>query len=299
MSDQPYDSYHSRMESPVDGVPWRVVSLVPALTETLFDLDLGDRLIAITNYCVRPANKVESVARVGGTRHPDISRIIAMQPDLVLMNDEVNRHVDAKALQAAGVAVWVTSSRTVFDVLNLLWNIMDVFDHPAMVPRVREIERAYDYTIGTSRIQEPVRVFVPLWRDPWITFNKETYAHDVLRVCGGYNICADQTRRLLLEADADQATRWPDDDDPRLAGMDRRFPQVSLDDVTAAQPDVILLPDEPYAFTGDDVDRLYALDVPAAHTGRVHTIDGSLLTWHGTRVTYALRDLPTLLMEES
>lgn len=298
MNDHTGDQYHARMESPVNTVPRRVVSLVPSLTESLFDLDLGDRLIAITDYCVHPANRVESLVRVGGTKNPDTDRIIAMQPDLVLMNDEENRRADAEALQAADITLWVTGPRTVFDVLNLLWNIMDVFDHPTMVPRVREIERAYDYTLGASRTQNPVRVFAPIWRDPWMTFNKDTYPHDVLRVCGAANVFADRERRFPLEADLGQTRAWADDD-PRIAGRDRRYPRITLDEVVEAQPDVILLPDEPYAFTEADADALRALDVPAARTQRIHTVDGSLLTWHGTRVAYALRDLPALLMKES
>jgi len=179
-----------------------------------------------------------------------------------------------------------------------LWNIMDVFDHPVMVPRVREIERAYDYTFGASRTQNPVRVFVPIWRNPWMTCNKDTYTHDVLRVCGATNVFAERERRFPLEADLGQTPAWADDD-PRIAGRDRRYPRITLDEVVEAQPDVILLPDEPYSFTEAAADTLRALDVPAAHTERIHIVDGSLLTWHGTRVAYALRDLPALLMKES
>lgn len=286
-------SYRQRRESPVEGVPQRVVSLVPSLTESLFDLDLGDRLIAITDYCTRPAGRVDALPKVGGTKNPDIARIISLRPDLVLLNDEENRREDAGALQAAGVPIWVTGPRTVFEALNLLWTLMDVFDHPVMVPRVREIERAYDYSLAASRAAEPVRVFVPIWRDPWMTFNRDTYMHDLLRVCGALNVFADRERRFPLAADLGQAEPLPDDD-PRVAGRDRRYPRITLDEVVAAQPDMVILPDEPYLFSDADADELRALDIPAAHHGRIVHIDGSLLTWHGTRVAYALRDLPSL-----
>lgn len=286
--------FERRDESPVDFVPRRVVSLVPSLTESLFDLDLGDRLIARTVYCTRPTEQVGRLPQIGGTKNPDIAQIIALEPDLVLMNDEENRREDAEVLAEAGIPLWVTGPRTVFEALNVLWAIMRVFDHPVMIPRVRELERAYDYSEAASSSGSPLRVFVPIWRDPWMTFNDQTYPHDLLRVCGGANVFAERVRQFPLEADLGEVTPLPDDD-PRVMGRDRRYPRITLAEVEAAQPDVILLPDEPYAFGPSDVADLRALDVPAVHHDRIILIDGSLLMWHGTRVGYALRDLPPLL----
>jgi ABC-type Fe3+-hydroxamate transport system substrate-binding protein len=272
MSDSSLDhdplTYHSSIESPVDYVPRWVVSLVPSLTESLFDLDLGDRLIAISDDCKYPADGVQLLSRVGGPQSPDLDRIISLQPDLVLLNDDENRIEDIDALRAADMPVWITGPRTVFDALNVLWSIMDIFDHPAMVPRVREIERAYDYTNGASRAQTSVRVFAPLASDPWMTFNASAFSHDLLRVCGGQNVFAD---------------------------AEDCYPEVSLDEIEAAQPDVMLVP----VALEPEVAQLYTLDVPAAHNERIYAIDGTLLTWHGTRIAFALRDVPALLMEES
>lgn len=253
----------------LDYPPRRVISLVPSLTESLFDLGLGDRLIAVTDYCTRPAAGVSTLPKVGGTKTPVLERIIALHPDLVMMNDEENRREDAEALHKAGVPLWITGPRTVQDVLNLLWQIMEVFDYAVMAARVREIERVYDVTRLAAEASKAVRVFVPIWRDPWMTFNADTYAHDVLRVCGGYNV---------------------------FAGSTLRYPSVTLDEVVAAQPEMILLPDEPYPFSDADVAEFTGLEIPAARLGHIYRLDGSLLTWHGTRVAYALRDLPGLLM---
>lgn len=263
-------AYFSGLEVPVDHPPQRVVSLVPSLTESLFDLDLGDRLIAVSADCIYPADKVGSLLHVGGTRSPDMTRIIELQPDLVLFSQEENRPTDAEALQAAHIPVWITNVRSVFDTLNVLWNLMDVFDHPAMIPRVREIERAYDYALGASRAQTPVRVFVPLSRDPWTTFNADTYAHDVLRVCGGENV---------------------------FGGKTTCYPPVTLADVIEAQPEMVLLAGGPYPFSEPDAALFRTLDIPAAYNGQIVLIDGTLLTWHGTRVAFALRDLPVLFLK--
>ena len=276
--------------------PQRVVSLVPSVTESLFDLDLGDRLIGRTDYCIYPAGQVERVPTLGGTKNPDIQRIIELQPDLVILNREENRRQDAEALQAAGIPIWATHPRTVQDALNLLWEMMNLFDHPKMVARVRLIEYTFDWVQGVSLAHEdePTKVFVPIWLNPLMTFNADTYIHDLLRVCGGTNIFADRERLYPLAADLGQAEAWPEDD-PRWQGRDVRYPRVTWEEVVAHQPDVILLPSEPYAFDEDDLPLFERLDVPAARNGRIHLVDGSLLTWHGTRLAYALEVLPKLI----
>lgn len=254
---------------PVDIPPRRVVSLAPNLTETLLDLDLGDRLIAVTDVCAAPAKGVKSWTRIGGVRQPNIEHIIALQPDLVLANTDDNRQADLDALRAAGLPVWGIGPRSVFDVLNLLWDLMHVFDHAVMVPRVREIERAAEYTQAAAAAA-PVRVLALLTCEPWTTFNRDAYAHDVLRVCGGENVFGDHPARL---------------------------PSVTPGEVEDAQPDLVLLPDDPALCSNSDEAAIRALDIPAVKDDRIYRLDHTLLTWQGTRLAYALRDLPPLLAE--
>jgi ABC-type Fe3+-hydroxamate transport system substrate-binding protein len=287
-------AYTYRMEKPVDYVPQRVVSLVPSVTESLFDLNIGSRVIGVTDYCTRPAEAVQRLPKVGGTKNPNVESIITLRPDLVIMNREENRKADAEALQAAGIPVWVTHPNTVREALDLLWTIMDLFEEPSMVPRVRLIEITYEWTRGVTAEQPPKRVFVPIWRDPWMTFNRDTYMHDLLYTCGAENVFADRERRFPLAADLGHAEPLHTDD-PRLMERDTRYPRIKLDEVVAAQPEIVLLPDEPFVFTQADADEIARLDIPAAKNGQIHLVDGSLLTWHGTRIAYALRDLPPLL----
>lgn len=259
------------LEAPeLASAPQRIISLVPSLTESLFELALGERVIAVTDYCVHPAQKVASLPRIGGTKNPNVKQIIDMKPDLVFANKEENRRKDVEALQAAGIPVWITYPRTVQDVFNLLWEVMEVCEETSMVPRVRHIEQLYDWVAGISRAKEDeeCRVFVPIWKDPYMSFNTDTYIHDLLRVCGGTNV---------------------------FAGASDRYPRVTLDAVAAAAPDIVLLPSEPYGFTEQDIPVFEAMDIPAAWHKRIRLVDGSLLTWHGTRVAHALSILPELL----
>lgn len=279
--DSPEEAYIERYEmpAPVDRPPKRVVSLVPSLTESLFDLNLGERLVGVTNYCIYPREGVASLPKVGGTKNPNIDTIIALDPDLVIFNQEENRKEDADALQAADIPIWVTHPQTVQEALNLLWEILSIFDEPSseVGERVRWLERQVDWTAGAAAIVETEgatpSVFVPIWVDPWMTFTEQTYIHDVLRICGGRNVFASLGKGERGE----------------------RYPHITLDEVVEAQPEIVLLPDEPYKFTHEHADQIAQLDIPAAHEGRIHLVEGSLLTWHGTRLAYTLRDIPPLL----
>ena len=290
-------TYVYSMEAPVTKPPRRVVSLVPSVTESLFDLNLGDRLVGVTDYCIYPETGVANLPRIGGTKNPDIKRIVDLAPDLVIANQEENRKEDVLALHDAGIPVWVTFPRTVADAFNLLWNIMHVFDEPAMVPRIRLMEQTMDWIwrISEKKLEDkPFHVFVPIWLDPLMTFNADTYAHDLLRICGGVNVFADRDRHYPLKADLGEAEPLSVDD-PRVAGRDTRYPRVTMEEVAAAQPDMILLPSEPFQFTEEHVSLFAALDTPASRNGQILLVDGSLLTWHGTRLAYALDRLPGLL----
>lgn len=288
----------SWLVAPIETAPQRVVSLVPSVTESLFELNLGTRVVGITDYCIYPADAVAALPKIGGTKNPDVTRILTLQPDLVIANREENRKEDVEALQAAGVPVWVTFPKTVEDTINLLWAMMDLFGETSMVPRVRLIDYTYDWVRGIVQQREDrgetlSRVFVPIWFDPLMTFNADTYSHNLLQACGAVNVFADRERRYPLKADLGQAEAYAPDD-ARVQGRDTRYPRVTLEEVIAAQPDIILLPSEPYAFSAKDLPFFQALDVPAARNRQIHLIDGSLLTWPGTRIARAFEALPAL-----
>ncbi|MEQ8677494.1 MAG: helical backbone metal receptor [Aggregatilineales bacterium] len=289
-------TYGVERNFPIDSPPERVVSLVPSMTETLFDLGVGTTVIGRTDFCVHPAGKVDSIPSVGGTKNPDVNRIIALKPDMVIVNQEENRKEDVLALEAANIPVWVTFPKTVQDVLNLLWDIMDLFDETAMSARVRLIESTFDWLQGISLANEEdlPRVFAPIWLDPLMTFNADTYIHDLLLICGGRNVFAERERRFPLGADLGTKSQY-EKDDSRIKDADTRYPRITMDEVVKSQPDIILLPSEPYAFTEADIALFADLDVPAAHNKRIFLVDGSHLSWHGTRIAYAFDTIPALL----
>lgn len=249
--------------------PRRIVSLVPSLTESIFALGLGERVVGVTEWCVHPAEAVAKLPKVGGTKNPDLSAVLALAPDLVIANQEENRRRDVERLEAAGIAVWLTYPRTVAEGARLLAELAEL-GAPAEARRsvvepvlaaVAEAERA--------RPAEAVPVLCPIWRDPWMVVGADTYAHDLLTLSGGRNVFASL--------------------------RERRYPRVTLDEIVAAAPEVVLLPDEPYAFGAADAAELRRLPLPAARSGRIHLIDGTWVSWYGPRVARALPALRHLL----
>jgi len=278
--------------------PSRVVSLVPSMTESLFDLGAGEALVGVTDYCRPPEEAEASLKRVGGTKSPRVAEILALKPDLVIANQEENSREAVEALEAGGAKVWVTFPRSVDEAIAILWVLIRLFDIPNAGSKVRTLEVTLDWQMRAAQAADPVRVFCPIWQGVtgkgvlwWMTFNSETYAHDVLARCGGMNIFAQRARRYPLEADLGEGEAEDS------GGRDTRYPRLTPEEVADAAPEVVLIPDEPFAFSQDDEMRLRSLlaETPAAQANRVHRLDGSLLTWHGTRLARALAEVPNCL----
>jgi len=280
--------------------PKRVVSLIPSMTESLFDLGVGDRVVGVTDHCTPPEEDQLRLQRVGGTKRPNLEAVRILRPDLVIANQEENSEDSVIALSESGLTVWLTFPKSTVDVLDLLWTIIKVFKLSEQVPLVETLARTLDWTEKATTARLSIPTFVPIWQGekedigPWfMTFNYQTYANDVLAKVGGMNVFTARERRYPLEADL--GTAEPEDAGER----DTRYPRVIIEEVIESKPDVILLPNEPYAFEESHKSQIeeWLADTPAVESGRVHLIDGSLLTWHGTRLAKAVAELPTYLRE--
>ncbi len=271
----------------------RVVSLVPSETEAVALLGLGHRLVGRTDYCVCPAEVAASVPSVGGTKDARLADIVALSPDLVLVNQEENTPALVEGLVARGIPVHLSFPKTVSEAVTLQGDLalllgLDPNRHPTLV-RLREAVAEAEGRRATVR---PVRVFCPIWMDPLMTIHADTYISDVLDLCGGVNVFADRPRRYPLAADLGRAPAW---DSARVGLRDTRYPRVTLDEVVALQPEVVVLPDEPHPFTEADAAVFRGLDIPAARTGRVHRTDGKDLCWYSPRLLDALARVADLL----
>lgn len=211
----------------------RVISLVPSVTETL--LAWGVAPVAVTRFCEAPG-----LPTVGGTKNPDLAAIVALRPDVVFMDKEENRAPDAASLAGAGVRVVATAVRSVSDVPPALALLADAagVEPPAEPPRaeVRVPDR-------------PARVFVPIWRRPWMTVGAQTYGSSLLSASGFDNIFSPEA-------------------DP--------YPTVDLSEAAARRPSAVLAPSEPYEFKEKHRPEL-------EQVAPVVFVDGRDLFWWGVR----------------
>lgn len=200
----------------------RVVSLVPSVTETL--IAFGVTPVGCTRFCEQPGLRA-----VGGTKDPDVAAIVAMEPDLVVVNDEENRREDADALVRAGITVHSMSPRSVGEVGAALEDLAAVIGCPA--PRV-ELPVAQP-TRGTA--------VAMIWRRPWMTQRADTYGSSVLEHLGWSN--------------------------PFGHGADR-YPTIELADLAREAPDLVVLPSEPYPFAPRHLSEI-SRDIPGTRVGLV------------------------------
>ena len=247
--------------------PERIISLVPSLTEALFAFGVGPRVVGRTRYCLWPVRAVGKVPTVGGTKKVDVVRLLDLEPDLVVAVKEENSRENVEKIQAAGVPVFVGAPESVEGAIWLLRELARAIEAPQAESVLHPIERVYDRLRERTKRMNSRRVFVPIWKNPYMSVGSDTYAHDVLVTCGAENVCAGSTR----------------------------YPVFTLEEVEAAQPEIVLLPDEPYPFCAEDLEEFYALDIPAAHEDRIFLVDGKLLTWYGPRMASSLTQLAALL----
>jgi len=223
----------------------RVVSLVPSLTESVAATAPG-LLVGATDWCTHPAGL--DVARIGGTKNPRIADVLDLHPDVVVANDEENRPVDLDALRAAGVAVWVTAPTTVTESIRSLDRMLRFgcrLDRPAWLDAA---EQAWA-ELRPLPTQRPA--VVPIWRRPWMALGRDTFAGDMLSRLGVANV---------------------------LRSHSERYPRIELDELPPY--DLVVLPDEPYAFGPDDG--------PEAFAGKEsRCVSGRHLTWYGPSLVEA------------
>lgn len=243
---RPRDDLGNRVAVPL--VVGRVVSLVPSLTEAV--ASCAPRiLVGATNWCSHPGDL--AVTRIGGTKNPDVARIVSLAPDVVIANEEENRPADLDALRAAGLAVWVTRIQDLPGALASLDALLTV---ACRLPGPAWLDAA---AAAWARLPEPLATgrtaVVPIWRRPWMVLGRDTFAGDLLGRLGVDNV---------------------------YAGHGERYPRIGIDQIRGSGADLVVLPDEPYRFSASDGPEAFPGDSTALVSGR-H------LTWYGPSLTEA------------
>ncbi|MGE0398420.1 MAG: helical backbone metal receptor [Kofleriaceae bacterium] len=259
--------------------PQRIVSLVPSDTHSVIALGAADRLVGRTTYCESP--EAAAVPTVGGTKNVDVDAVLALAPQLVIANQEENSRPALEAL-AARVPVLVSLPRRVPDGVAHLARLARILGVGDREPARRLIKRGYQLA-GSAQARR--KAFIPIWMDPLMTINADTFGSDVLAHVGIANVFGDRLRLYPLAADLGKGE--PVD----ATGRDVRYPRVTLAEVAARGADLIVLPDEPHAFSSDDEATVRAA-LPSADVVRV---SGKDLFWYGAWTIDALDRLASQL----
>ncbi|WCD85521.1 Vitamin B12-binding protein [Streptomyces xanthophaeus] len=225
----------------------RVVSLVPSLTEAVA-VSAPGLLAGVTDWCTHPAD-LGGAVRIGGTKNPDVRRIVGLRPDLVIANEEENRAPDLAELRAAGLEVLVTEVRDLPQALRELDRVLVGALGLKRPGWLVDAERAW---AGVEPVGA-LTAFVPVWRRPWMVLGRDTFAGDLLARLGVRNA---------------------------YAGHPERYPRVPVEELAAAGCDLVVLPDEPYRFSAEDGPEAFP-GLPAA------LVDGRYLTWYGPSLAEA------------
>ena len=244
----------------------RVVSLCPSITETIVAIGGRSALAGVTRYCTRPSGMLWGLPRIGGTKSPDLARILDLKPDLVFANAEENRKEDVEALRKAGVEVDVSLPKTVRDVPRAIrqWGerLSTAGEANALADRI-------EAEIDKLSARPPSATFTYaywIWKDPWMTISDDTYVADLIRLVGGVNV---------------------------YGGERSRYPTTTPAEAMARRPAVHLFPSEPYPF---DEERHGAVTEQLFGRGsRRKFVPGDDYCWHGVRTLEGLRAVQTLI----
>lgn len=236
----------------------RVVSLVPSASETL--VALGVVPIACTRFC-----ELGGVPVVGGTKRCDVEAIIALAPDLVVVNDEENRWDDAAALISAGLSIHSMSPRSVHDVGGEVRALATRLEVEVPAPFSADEWDAWSAAMLTPRWYD---AFVAVWRRPWMSLASDTYGASLLDLLGVGNVFADSFDR---------------------------YPEVTLEEVAARAPNLVVLPSEPYEFGSE-----HAREIGVVVAGvPIVFVDGRDLFWWGIRTPAAAERIAARLRDPS
>jgi ABC-type Fe3+-hydroxamate transport system substrate-binding protein len=237
---------------PEGKVAKRIVSLVPSITETLFDLGLEDEVVGITKFCVHPNKWFRHKTRIGGTKNVDIEKVLALQPDLIIANKEENVAEQVHAL-ATEVPVWLADIKTLEDSLQMISDLGFVTGRKDAGSQLAN-EIAARFEVLPSLLKPLTAAYV-IWREPWMVAGGDTFIHHLLTNLGLQNAYSHLTR----------------------------YPKVDFSVPYQPQPDLVLLSSEPYPFSEKHIAALQQ-ELPNSH---LQLVDGEMFSWYGSRLLQA------------
>lgn len=247
----------------------RILSLVPSITELLFDLDLAEQLVGRTQYCIHPADEVTSVPTVGGTKKINLPKVKDLNPTHVLMNIDENRKSMADDLRNMGIDVVATHPMRPDDNVTLYHLIGGIFDRMNKASNLADEFTNAKNALHARGALPQKRVLYLIWQNPWMAVSADTYVANTLNLVN-WNVAAPGAL-------------------PEQTGDAARYPRIEITNDDLEDIDLILFSSEPYSFDEDDIDEFQFLFPDHAH--KAHIIDGEMTSWYGSRAIKGLQYL--------
>jgi len=238
----------------------RVVSLAPNLTENIFAVGAGDRLVGVTTFCNYP-EEAKAIAKIGDTMTPNMESIIALKPDVVFVSTASQIEAFMKTLEANGIAVYVTNPTDLIGVFSNLRNLSDLFGtRPDFAGSLSEMELRTDRIYRQVHPGKNIRVFVQISKEPLFTIGKQSFLNEVIGYAGGESVTAE---------------------------VESAYPKLSKETASALNPDAIILSESDDNKEPNDAFK----NSPAVKNGRVYKVNADLLSRPGPRLVDALEQI--------
>lgn len=248
--------------------PRRIISLVPSQTELLYDLGLDERVVGITEFCVRPHSWQDQKEIVGGTKLVLRKKVQNLKPDLIIGNKEENTLQDIQRLEKE-YPVWMSDITTMDDALEMILMLGEVTKAPVKAQSIHDqikgkLKKAADPS------KKPLKIAYFIWKDPWMVAGGNTFINDFCKKMGFRNVFEDVDR----------------------------YPEINLDQLEERNPDFIFLSSEPFPFKENHKKELSHI-LPLS---KIEIIDGQMFSWYGSRlikgIEYALQLKERLLKQQ-
>jgi ABC-type Fe3+-hydroxamate transport system substrate-binding protein len=238
----------------VSSPPHRIISLVPSQTELLFDLGLEEEVIGITKFCVHPQRWFREKSRIGGTKNVHLEKVASLQPDLIIANKEENVKEQVEEL-AQNYPVWISDVNNLEDAISMIESIGAITGKKKVAQTITSTIHSNFHQLQTQNSKPQTRTAYLIWKDPYMTVGGDTFIHHMLEAAGFQNFFESRCR----------------------------YPQITIEDLQAADCNLLLLSSEPYPFKQKHIDELQQ-HLP--HT-KILLVDGELFSWYGSRLLKA------------
>jgi iron complex transport system substrate-binding protein len=235
--------------------PKTIISLVPSLTELLFDLGLGDRVVGRTRFCTHPKDEIEKKPVIGGTKNPSLEKIRELNPDLIIANKEENRREDVEELEK-DFKVMVTEIDTIEEAL---FTIHDIGWTLGVQKKAKKLIKNIQQEMDQVPDEPTMTAAYFIWREPWMCAGSDTYIHSVMKHWNLENIYADKVR----------------------------YPKTTLHELSLKKPEIVLLSSEPFPF---DVKHIKEIS-DICRGSSVVLVNGEWFSWYGSRMLKGFKNL--------